>query len=123
MTKHNIVHIEIPARSLEAAGKFYQDLFGWKITPIPEMNYSTWEPLEPPRGGFTTVSEDAKVGEVLIHVDSDDIAADLKKAKALGATIIRERTEIPGVGWWGVFKDPTGNKIALFTSARPPSAG
>jgi predicted enzyme related to lactoylglutathione lyase len=122
MTKRNIVHIEIPAVTLEAAGKFYQDLFGWKITPMPEMNYSTWEPAEPPGGGFTTVGEDAKVGELLIHVNSDDIDADLRKARLLGGTIVREKTEIPGVGWWGVFKDPTGNKLALFTSARPPSA-
>jgi predicted enzyme related to lactoylglutathione lyase len=25
------------------------------------------------------------------------------------------KTEIPGIGWWGMFTDPTGNKIGLFT--------
>jgi predicted enzyme related to lactoylglutathione lyase len=52
-------------------------------------------------------------------VNSDDIEADLKKAKSLGGTILREKSEIPGIGWWGVFKDPTGNKIALYTSMNP----
>jgi predicted enzyme related to lactoylglutathione lyase len=28
------------------------------------------------------------------------------------------KTEIPHVGWWGVFSDPTGNRIALYTSMR-----
>jgi predicted enzyme related to lactoylglutathione lyase len=28
------------------------------------------------------------------------------------------KTEIPQVGWFGVFKDPTGNKVALFTGAQ-----
>jgi predicted enzyme related to lactoylglutathione lyase len=40
MSKRNIVHVEIPAVNVEGAGKFYQDLFGWKIQPVPEMNYT-----------------------------------------------------------------------------------
>lgn len=123
MSKHNIVHVEIPTRSRDESAKFYHDLFGWKVTAVPEFNYSTWEPLEPPGGGFAPVDEDYKIGEVLIHVASDDIEADLKKAKSLGATIVREKSEIPGIGWWGVFKDPAGNKIALYTDIRPSSAG
>ncbi len=118
MTKHNIVHIEIPSRNHEEAGKFYGDLFGWKITPMPEMNYMLWEPVEGPGGGFTSLSE-TKVGEVLIYVDSDDIEADLKKAISLGAKMVAPKMEIPGIGWFGVFEDPTGNKIALYTSMDP----
>lgn len=26
------------------------------------------------------------------------------------------KTEIPHVGWWGIFADPTGYRIALYTS-------
>ncbi len=119
MTKRNIVHIEISTRNAEETSKFYQQLFGWKITPIPEMNYTTWEAPEGPGGGFSPVGADTKAGDVLIHVDSDDIEADLKKAVKLGATVIREKQEIPSIGWWGVFKDPTGNVIALYTSMNP----
>ena len=61
----------------------------------------------------------AKAGEILIHVNSDDIETDLKKAKSLGATIVREKSEIPNIGWWGVFKDLSGNEIALYTSMDP----
>lgn len=116
MPKHNIVHIEIPSADLKASGKFYEELFGWKITPVPEMNYALWEPSEAPGGGFTPLDMGTKVGDVLIYVDSEDIEADLKKAKALGGTIVREKDEIPETGWFGVFKDPTGNTIALYTS-------
>ncbi len=45
---------------------------------------------------------------------------DLKKAKALGAEILQEKTEIPGRGWYGIFKDPTGNTIGLFTRKLKP---
>jgi hypothetical protein len=56
---------------------------------------------------------------VLIYVNSDDIQADLKQAEALGAKIIQEKMEIPQTGWFGIFQDPTGNKIALYTSMNP----
>ena len=119
MTKRNIVHIEIPSRNHEESGKFYGELFGWKITPVPEMEYMLWEPAEGPGGGFSPLGEMTKAGEILIHVYSDDIEADLKKAKSLGAKIILPKQEITGVGWFGIFEDLTGNKIAVYTSMDP----
>ncbi len=110
MPKRNINHIEIPSKNTDESGKFYGALFGWKITPIPEANYTVWESGEGSRGGFTPLDEG-----VLIYVDSDDIAADLKKAQSLGAKILQEKTEIPGRGWYGLFQDPSGNRIGLFT--------
>ena len=47
------------------------------------------------------------------------IEADLKKAVSLGATVTQEKMEIPNVGWFGVFRDLTGNSIALYTSMNP----
>ncbi len=119
MTKRNVVHIEIPTRNLEESIRFYDGLFGWKVDRYPEMNYATWDPSDGPGGGFSPLGEENKVGEILIHIHSDDIEADLKKAKSLGAAIVREKSEIPNIGWWGVFEDPTGNKIALYTSMDP----
>jgi uncharacterized protein len=55
----------------------------------------------------------AKVGEVLIYVVTDDIEATLAKAEALGAKTLTPRTEIPQ-GWFAVFADPAGIRIALF---------
>jgi predicted enzyme related to lactoylglutathione lyase len=119
MTKRNIVHIEIPTSDGEKSGKFYQQLFGWKLTHDDKMDYTMWEPSTGPGGGFSPLGENTKVGDVLIYVDSDDIKADLKKVKKLGGKAVRQKSEIPGIGWWGVFTDPTGNMIALFTSMNP----
>ena len=119
MTKRNIVHIEIPAHNGKESGEFYEKLFGWHIVHDEQMNYTMWEPHEGPGGGFSQVDENTKPGDVLIYVNSDDIEADLKKASSLGATVIREKEEIPTIGWFGVFKDPTGNTIALYTSMNP----
>jgi predicted enzyme related to lactoylglutathione lyase len=119
MFKHNIVHIEIPSHDMKVSGKFYSDLFGWEITPIPEMNYTTWDAGVAPGGGFNPLSDTVKAGDVLIYVDSQDIEADLKRAEQLGGKIIQTKMEIPQTGWFGVFQDPTGNTIALYTSMDP----
>ena len=115
MPNRNVVHVEIPAVDFEQSGKFYQQLFGWKVTHIPEAHYSVWEAAEGSRGGFPLAGEDATVGDVRIYIGSDDIEADLKKARSLGAEVVQEKKEIPGRGWYGIFKDPAGNTIGLFT--------
>jgi predicted enzyme related to lactoylglutathione lyase len=119
MSKRNVVHVEIPATNVEAAGKFYQDLFGWKIQPVPEMNYTMWESVDGSGGGFPEVSADSPAGQVLVYIDSDDIEADLKKVEKLGGKVLYPKTEIPGMGWFGTFKDPTGNVIGLYTNLNP----
>lgn len=115
MTKRNVVHIEIPTRNGKESAEFYQKLFGWHTEAFPEMNYTTWDAYKGPGGGFSPIDQGAKAGEILIHINSDDIEADLKEAESLGATVVREKSEIPNIGWWGVFKDPSGNEIALYT--------
>jgi hypothetical protein len=119
MTKRNIVHIEIPAADGAQAGEFYKKLFGWEIQHVPEMNYTMWDAGHGSSGGFSDLGETTRPGDVLIYVNSDDIQADLKQAEALGAKIIQEKMEIPQTGWFGIFQDPTGNKIALYTSMDP----
>ena len=119
MTKHNIVHIEIPTKDSKESAVFYEKLFGWRIEHVPEMNYTMWDPQDGPGGGFSPLGDEVKVGEVLLYVNSDDIKADLNQAEALGGAIVRPKDEIPGTGWFGIFRDPTGNLIALYTSMNP----
>lgn len=116
MSKRNIVHVEIPAVNTGSAGEFYQGLFGWKIVPMPEMNYVMWEAGDGTGGGFPGVSAENPAGQVLVYIASEDIDEDLEKVAQLGGKVVREKTEIPGMGWYGVFQDPTGNVLALYTS-------
>jgi uncharacterized protein len=121
MSKRNVVHVEIPAANVESAAKFYQNLFGWKITPMPEMNYTMWEAGDGSGGGFPPASDENPAGQVLVYIDSDDIEADLKKVEELGGKVLHPKAEIPETGWFGVFQDPTGNVLALYTSMNPKS--
>lgn len=119
MSKRNVVHVEIPAANVEAAGTFYQELFGWKLQHVPEMNYTMWEDGTGSGGGFPQVSADNPAGQVLVYIDSDDIEADLAKVEKLGGKVLHKKTEIPQTGWFGIFQDPTGNVLALYTSMNP----
>lgn len=116
MSKRNIVHVEIPAVDPDAAGTFYQKLFGWNIQSMPEMNYTMWESEGGDAGGFPKVSDDNPAGQVTVYIHSDDIDADLKKVEELGGRVLHPKSEIPQTGWFGVFQDPTGNVMAVYTS-------
>lgn len=116
MTKRNIVHVEIPTHNGKESGEFYEKLFGWHIERDDQLDYTMFDPHEGPGGGFNPLSENVKAGEILIYVHSDDIEADLKRAEELGGMIVMPKGEIPNIGWYGMFRDPTGNTIGLYTS-------
>lgn len=117
MASHPIVHVEIPASDLTAAGAFYSELFGWEMTTYEGMSYTMFNPGSGPGGGFAELSDGFEVGQVLIHVETDDIEASLAKAESLGGTTRLPKTEIPGIGWYAIFTDPTGNSIGLYTGS------
>ncbi len=118
MSKRNIVHVEFSSRDFDESCNFYEQLFGWTMQRVPEMNYVLWRAGDDSGGGFNPLGGHTKAGDVLVYVDSDDIDDDLTKAKLLGATIIEQKQEIPGQGWFGIFKDPTGNMVALYTDLK-----
>jgi uncharacterized protein len=117
MSYHPIVHIEIPAAEPMAAGRFYHDLFGWQVLPVPGVDdYIGFTAEGGPGGGFPRVDG----GQVapdrpLVYVATEDIDASLARAEALGGATLVPRTEIAGTGWFAVFTDPTGNRVGLFT--------
>ena len=115
MSEHHIVHIEFSAEDHEAAGKFYSDLFGWEVTLIPEMDYTTFDTGKFVGGGLNPVNETNPAGTVLVYIGTDDIDSSLTKAESLGGKILTQKTEIPETGWYGFFKDPTGNIVGLYT--------
>jgi predicted enzyme related to lactoylglutathione lyase len=119
MSKRNVVHVEIPAMNVESGAGFYGELFGWKLQHMAEMNYTMWEAEDGTGGGFPEVSETNPAGQVLVYIASDDIEVDLQNVVKLGGKVVRAKTEIPGMGWFGIFQDPTGNVLALFTGMNP----
>jgi uncharacterized protein len=116
MTNRSVSHIEIPANGRADLAKFYAEIFGWKTQAMDDKGipYTVWQSGNV-RGGFPNVDDNNKPGDVIVYIDSDDIEADLKKIEANGGKTLQGKIEIPGVGWYALFADPTGNRLALYT--------
>lgn len=116
MSDHPIVHIEISANDPNAAGRFYAELFGWKIQRDEAMDYVMFDAEPGPGGGLLKVDDEmCKPGDIFLYVATDDIEASLAKAESLGGKTLVPKSEIPNTGWFAIFADPTGNRIGLFT--------
>jgi uncharacterized protein len=119
---HSIVHIEFPANNPEKDARFYNEAFGWKIEADPTVNYWMFQAEGGPGGGFNPTAPNPQASfsvapsEVLVYVNTDDIDASLAKIEELGGKTLLPKSEIMGVGWFAVFTDLTGNRVALFTA-------
>ncbi len=118
MPTYPLVYFEISAKDPANSAKFYAELFGWKITVDPKMDYHQFTAEGGPGGGFPKADgKDYKAGDVIAYLAADDIDAMLKKIAAHGGKVLQPKTEIPGEGWYAFFADPSGNRMGLFTQA------
>ncbi len=109
------VHLEIPAQDPRAAGEFYHKMFGWDYEYMGEpMNYTTFKTGNV-GGGFAQVNDVHRPGGSIPYVESKNIDDDLRRAGSLGARTVVPKTEIPGMGYYAIFADPTGNRFGLFS--------
>lgn len=120
---HIICHFEIPADDVEALASFYSELFGWRVAPVPGFNdYWFVQTSGQPgalAGGMMARQQPGQ--GIMNYVLVEGVAAYLEQATALGAQVLVPRTEIPGMGWFGVILDPQGNRLGLFEE-RPREA-
>ncbi len=116
MDKRSIVHIEIPAANRETGADFYARLFGWEFEHTTEPAPYTMISTGSVGVGMPDTSETYRAGDVILYVDSDDVAADLKQIEALGGKRLSEPFKIGEFGEMAFFADPTGNKLALWKS-------
>lgn len=53
----------------------------------------------------------------LAYVLVDDVEAATKKVVSLGGTVVKDVTEVPGMGHFSIITDPTGAMLGLWTTA------
>ena len=116
---NSFVHVELLTNDVNKAKDFYKSLFDWKLEDIPGMDYTMINVGEGTGGGMMKSPMPEIPSHWLAYVLVDDVAASTEKAKSLGATILKEVTEIPDIGWLSVMIDPTGAALALWQ----PKAG
>jgi uncharacterized protein len=114
------VHFEIHASDPEKLAAFYADVFGWKVQPLPEMNYWLFDTCEGMgiNGGLmkrhgAPPGEMQAVNAFVCSLGVESVDDLLTKALAAGATIALPKMAIPGVGYQVYIKDPDGNILGL----------
>ena len=122
--------VELGTSDGEAAKKFYTELFGWTFTdsPIgPSMVYTMLKQDGKDVGALYQLNEEMKSAGVPPHwmsyvsvANADESAA---KAKAAGATLIKEPFDVMEVGRMAVIQDPTGAMFALWQAGTHAGAG
>jgi predicted enzyme related to lactoylglutathione lyase len=116
--------VDLATPDLGAALKFYEQVFGWQTEPQKPGDSAD-------HGGYTMFQHDGHIvaGAMQFveqlqaagvpafwnsYINVPDIAAATDKARQLGAEIHAEPQEVPGVGWYGYLKDPTGAGVGLW---------
>jgi hypothetical protein len=110
------VHVELNTTDVDKAKAFYSKLFDWKLEDLPmgDSAYTMIKVGEGTGGGMMKHPVPGAPSAWLAYVAVDDIEAATKKAKSLGATVMKDVTEVMGAGWLSVLIDPTGAAIALW---------
>lgn len=116
MPQGDFNHIEIPADDTKRARAFYEGLFGWTFTETPFGDYMTYRT---PSGEAAVGGGMGKRGEsapmtIRNYVGVDSIDDSVARTVELGGRVIKEKDEIPGIGWWAVINDTEGNELAVF---------
>lgn len=111
-----VVHWEFWSQNPQKVSDFYQDVFDWNISLIPEMNYHLVDTGGEGgiNGGIMTPKEGPWPGNMAFYIDVDDIDAYVDKVQQAGGEIVVDKMEVPGVGWFALFKDPDERVIGIW---------
>jgi uncharacterized protein len=121
MTNNTFCYVEIPAPNIEKAGTFYRNVFNWEITPMAPGVNTYWMFTTPAGkqglgGGFDTTRKPVAEGGPLLYLTVSDIPETLQRIEKAGGTLVSPRKEIGGGhGFYGVFRDPNGNNLGLWS--------
>jgi predicted enzyme related to lactoylglutathione lyase len=110
-------HIELNSNDPKAAKEFYKAIFDWEFqeTLVEEGEYTVIRTGKDPAGGiFKNPVPEKAPSHWLIYIETAEIENVTSKAGELGGTIIKEVTDIPGMGKFSVLSDPTGAVFALY---------
>ena len=118
MARHGeITHVEVPADDLERAQRFYAEAFGWQFRAME--GFPGYFLFQTPAGrealGGAVGGRGTTAGErvrFLITVGSID--AVLPTVERLGGSVVEQRSEVSGQGWYAIVTDSEGNELGLW---------
>jgi predicted enzyme related to lactoylglutathione lyase len=122
MTENNamanaFVHVELNTTDVDKAKAFYGKLFEWTLEDVPmgpAGSYTMIKVGQGTGGGMVKHPVPGAPSAWLAYVQVEEIKAATEKARSLGATIMQDVVEVPGMGWLSILIDPTGAALGLW---------
>lgn len=109
-----IMQWQIVTTDPDRLGKFYGELFGWKVTTHNALGYREVASGDI-KGGFWPAPPGAP-SFVQLFVGVPDVEASVEKATAMGAKVIVPVTTLPDGDVMAVVADPMGVTFGLMRS-------
>lgn len=121
---NKVVHFEIPFDNEERAKKFYQEVFGWQISKMPNMEYNavttvetdqqTMMPKTPGAINGGMVKKDPTGTNPVIVIDVTDVDGHLKQIENAGGKVVMPKIDIGDFGYYARVADTEGNIIGIW---------
>ena len=111
------VHVELETTDVAKAKSFYGKLFDWQLEDMPMGDGSTYTLIgvgDGTGGGMMKSPLPGGQSMWLAYILVDNVRTATRKARELGASLCKDVTEVPGMGWFSIFNDPTGAMLALW---------
>ena len=119
-----VVHFEIPVDEPERGTKFYQKVFGWKITkwdgPEDYWMITTGAKDEPGIDGAIVRRSLGPAAMTVNTIDVSSLDTFTRKVTDAGGKVVMPKTTIPGVGYLAYCADTEGNTFGMIQN--DPSA-
>jgi hypothetical protein len=121
-THGSVSWIELMTTDTEAAQQFYSTLFGWHFEDGSINEDDAYKVITPqaaahPVGGVMDMPPECKAPGPTwgLYVTVDDVDTTVGHVTDLGGKVIKEPTDMPGVGRMAVIQDPQGAVISVIT--------
>ena len=117
---NGFAHLELTTTDLTAAKKFYAKLFDWKLKDMPMGPGQTYTLLDTgavPGGGMQNKPMPDAPTQWLAYVEVADVKKCIAKAEKAGAKIMVPFMDIGSNGSLGIFSDPQGVMLGVWTPA------
>ncbi|OQW39335.1 MAG: glyoxalase [Nitrospira sp. HN-bin3] len=113
----SICWFEVPADDLNRAQKFYKGMFGWTFNKLPAAINDYWHidtggPEASPDGGMMLRMHPQQ--PITNYISVPSVSKTSAKVEKLGGTVCKQKTAVPGMGYFAICLDTEGNTFALW---------
>jgi predicted enzyme related to lactoylglutathione lyase len=111
------IHMELMSTDTDKAKSFYGKLFDWKLEDMKgggDIPYTVIRVGEGTGGGLMKNPMPGAPSTWMPYVQVDDLKKATAKAISLGGKLMKDETEVEGMGIFTIVTDPTGGMLGLW---------